>query len=126
MIPTEQDRERMAASLGAEQNGRWKALKSELHDFGKQTLFFFLINNPHQIAWILAIFRRVAADDLARFDETDFELSFIEIRDGKNIVWDVIDNDEIRGTLPARTWGAHPAQFDLGEDELFAEYIEPK
>jgi hypothetical protein len=126
MIPTEQDRERIAVRLGAEQDSRWKALKSEIHDFGKQTLFFFLIDNPQKIGEILAIFQRVAADDLARFDESEFELSFVEIRDGKNIVWDVVDNDEIRGTLPTRRWGAHPAQFDLGEDELFAEYIEPK
>ena len=121
MILTEQDRERIAMRLEAEQDDRWKALKSELHDFGKRALFFFRIDNPHQIGEILAIFQRVVVDDLARFNETEFELSFIEIREGKNIVWDVIDNDEIRGTLPSRLWGAHPAQFDLGEDELFAE-----
>ncbi len=125
MKATEQDRERIAVNLGVEQPGRWKALKSELHFFGKQAHFWFLIDDPRQISGIITLFQEVAAEDVARFDETEFDLSFIEIRGGKNIVWDVVEDEEIRGILPARPWGAHPTQFDLGDDELFAEYVDP-
>jgi hypothetical protein len=123
MVPTEHDRARIEQKLGSHQAGRWIAVKSELQRFGKQTLFWFLIEDPRQIGEIIGVFRKVAADELARFDQTEFELSFIQISDGKSIVWDVVDNDEIHGTLPARTWGEHPAQFHIGEDDLFSEYV---
>lgn len=126
MIPTEQDREKLTEKLMAEQFGRWRTLKSELQYFGRQMLFFFLIDDPRQIDEIVSLFRRVAADDVERFNETEFELGFTEIRGEKKIIWDVVVDDEIRGKFPARSWGEYPAQFDLGEDELFAEYIGKK
>jgi len=120
---SELDCENIVGKLENEKHGRWKALKFEVHGMGRQALFFFLIEDPSLIGEVVALFQRVATNELKQFQETEVELSFVEIRKKKNVVWDVVDNDEIRGHLPARAWGEYPQQFDLGEYELFAEYM---
>jgi hypothetical protein len=123
MLPTESDLDRISQTLATNGSGKWKALKSELHAYGKEVLFWFLIDDSHHINHIIDLFRELAADDLLRFDEAEFELSFIEIRDGKKTIWDVVANEEIRDVRRSRKWGESPQHFKLRDDELFSEYI---
>ena len=119
MKASEDDRLVLSNALDEENRGQWRQLKSEIHYHGEQALFWFLIDDPKKIGGIVSLFERLTSKELYRFDETKFEISFIEIRDRKKIIWDVIGDEEIRGRLPAREWGSSPEIFALGNDEVF-------
>ena len=123
MKASEELRKHIVAELETHQQmGWWIEIRSEIHGNGNQALFFFLVSSPESIGEIVTLFRDITADELIRCDETEFELSFSEIRGDRKIIWDVVVDSELRGNmnlLANRVWGDKPVEFALCDDELF-------
>ncbi len=120
---TEPERDALHSKLHAKQGVLWRDMYSEIHYDGDECHFWFQINSPENIDLIIQVFQECSDSFLQKYHETEFDVCFKEVTTEEVILWEFVDNDEVRGgpRVPEREWGAEPTVSIPEEYEIFSE-----
>ena len=97
----------------------WLQLATEIQYHGRDAPFWFLISGPDRLEAAASIVLPILYEAAIQFDGTNFSASFSEKRDGQEIIWDFVDEDEVRAGVPDRELGTSPAFFKLRPWDVF-------
>lgn len=117
-MASEKDRKLIEDELNLINKETWIKLVSETHVFGKELHFWFLVESKERAEESFKKFVSTISEILPRFRETKIDASFSEINGDKQIIWDFVDDRELRTGLK-REFAASPQTFKLREDNVF-------
>lgn len=92
----ERDREALMRDLAKENRDTWIEVQSEIHDFGDELPVWFLVSGKEKAVETWAAFLRIVRPYLAKFQETEFTVSFKQLTGDRMIWWGMAQDDEIR------------------------------
>ena len=124
MIASEKDRELIEAELNQINEGTWLKLVSEIHDFGKELHFWFLVEDKQHAEETFKKVTSTLREILPRFHATEVDASFSEIEGDEHIIWDFVDDCQLRVGLQ-REFAASPQKFKVRYDNLFFAAVTP-
>ena len=116
---TEAELEELQDALQKLNAGAWLQLATEIQYHGRDAPFWFLISGPDQLKAAASIVLPILHEAAVRFDGTNFSASFSEKKDSQEIIWDFVDEDEVRAGVPDRELGDSPAFFKLRPWDVF-------
>ena len=96
MIITEGEREQIGHDLEALNQGHWVQLESQVHYYGKEANFWFLVAGPERVPELVGLIIDRLQAAAVRFDETAFFASIGQKTATEMLTWATISDSEIR------------------------------
>ncbi len=90
------DRQALMRDLASKNRETWIEVKSEIHYDGGELPVWFLVASKEKAVETWAVFLSVVKPYLAKFQETEFTVSFQELAGDRMIWWGMAQDDEIR------------------------------
>jgi len=115
----ETSREAIEAELERANRGLWLKLVSEVHYHGDEVYFWFLIADRQHLSDAYNTISKILLLHVDNYDETEFNISFNQKKEGKSILWDSISNEELRSRVLRRGLGSDPISRPLRDRDIF-------
>lgn len=112
------------AALKPPEGPTWLRVHAEVQQLGQDAAVWFLIDDLEFLeqgpAWIAGQIR----DVVEQYGGTEFTVTFLQYIANQGVIWDSIEDEELRAQRISRPIGAQPMTYVLGDSELFPDAID--
>jgi len=119
MKPSEGDREKIESEMNTLDKAPWRRAVAEIHYFGEQLNIFLLLHDVGKIGAAYLAIKSLLKSYFDRFDETEFNVTFFESRDGDLFIWDSVSDEDLRERKSISEVGLEPSKTPLRASDLF-------